>query len=261
MTELFQASVYDSTLFFRNAVKTPERTVETYELELYISGEGSSVVDGVAYSHQKGRFLVGRPGMKRYSLNRFVCYNLHFTADETVSKYLDTLPTVFFVSDYGLYERMFQEIIRLSDKKSTHPFLLQSKIYALLDLIQADANRNMQQKKAGVKIPPELLNRAVQFMDENCEKNLSLEDIAGSISFSPIYFHNAFTSYFGKTPHAYLMEKRLESAKILLLTTDMPISEVIESCGFSSHSHFDYTFKKAFGITPSSYRKRKYALI
>ncbi len=261
MLHILRASIYDSTLYFQNASKTPERTAEHFELELYISGEGSSVVDGIAYPHQKGRFLIGRPGMKRYSLNRFVCYNLHFIADDTVSAYFNALPAVFFVSDYELYERMFQEIIRLFDNKHTHPFLLQSKIFALFDLILTDADRKVQQKKAGVKIPSELLNRAMQFIDENYGRNLSLSDIAAYIRFSPIYFHNAFTTYFGKTPHAYLTEKRLDAAKIHLLTTDIPISEIIDLCGFSSHSHFDYAFKKAFGITPSAYRKRKYTFM
>ena len=261
MINILRSIVYDSTLYFQNAAKTPERIADRFELELYISGEGSSCVDGLLYPHQKGRFLVGRPGMKRYSLNRFVCYSLHFTADKTIGAQLNALPVVFFVSDFDLYEHLFQEIIRLFDSEGPHSFLLKSKVYALLDLITKDADKKTQEKKAGVKIPPELLNRAIQFIDENFKRNISLEDIAKHIRFSTIYFHNAFTAYFGKTPHAYLTEKRLDTAKILLLTTDNPISEIIEACGFSSHSHFDYTFKKAFGITPSAYRKKKYLLI
>lgn len=260
MLKILRPIVFDSTLYFQNASKTPERTATCFELELYISGEGSSVVDGLLYPHQKGRFLVGRPGMKRYSLNRFVCYCLHFTADESISIYLNELPTVFFVSDFELYERLFQEIIRLFDSEGPHSFLLKSKVYALLDLVIKDADQKTQQKKAGVKIPPELLNRAMQFIDENYGRNISLDDIAKHIRFSPIYFHNAFTAYFGKTPHTCLTEKRLDTAKILLLTTDKPISEIIEICGFSSHSYFDYTFKKAFGTTPSAFRKQRYIL-
>ena len=85
-------------------------------------------------------------------------------------------------------------------------------------------------------------------------------DIANSVNFSPIYFHNMFTSYVGKTPHAFLLEKRLESAKLYLLTTNMPMNDIVEKCGFSSHSYFDSLFKKAFGITPTEFRNQKYSL-
>ena len=214
MKELLKTGVYDSTLFFQNAKKTPERIATFYEIELYISGEGSSVVDGIAYPHQHGRLLFAKPGMKRYSLNRFLCYSLHLHLREETAALFSGIPATFMVSDFELYARRYREIIQLYDAKNYRPFLMQSKIYALFDMILEDSNRKAQQKKTGPKIPPEQLQNAIKFIEDNYWRNITLKDIASHISFSPTYFHNAFSAYTGKTPHDYLLETRLEAAKV-----------------------------------------------
>ena len=100
----------------------------------------------------------------------------------------------------------------------------------------------------------------IAFINENYSRQLALKDIAAGVNFSPSYFHKIFSEFVGKTPHDFLLEKRLETAKTYLLTTDYSIDEIINRCAFSSHSYFDCAFKNAYGITPSEFRKRKFVL-
>jgi AraC-like DNA-binding protein len=57
------------------------------------------------------------------------------------------------------------------------------------------------------------------------------------------------------TPREYLRRYRLELARRLLETTDLPIAHIADRCGFESLSHFTRTFKNAFGISPARYRE------
>lgn len=58
----------------------------------------------------------------------------------------------------------------------------------------------------------------------------------------------------GKTPTAYLLDKRMTYARELLLTTEMPIADVAMACGFEDTSYFTRVFKQHYGNTPSGIR-------
>lgn len=262
MIYLKKAGVFDSVKIFRDMKKTPDRVTEYYEIELYVSGSGDSCIDGISYPHKKGRLLFVRPGQTRYSHGKFICFYIRCNLDGECASLLKSLPSSMEVSDFKHYKKLFSDIILLSDsnRKEENPFLIQSKIFKLLDRIATDARRLEHFDYASGSVPPEAIHKALSFMDQSYAKPLKLGDIAEHAGFSPVYFHSAFTRYMGKTPHDYLQERRLEAAKALLLTTDLPVGSIIERCGFSSHSYFDAAFKKHCGITPGAFRKTKYSL-
>ncbi len=257
MIDLIKAGVFDSTQVFETYGRTPLRVSDCYEVELYISGEGESVVDGVSFPHQRGNLLFARPGQKRYSENRFLCFYLHVNMDEMTNRALKEFSTFMKVTDFNLYKKCYIDIIKLYESGTeNHWMKIQCKLYELFDMILGDSKL----KKSNAKISPEAIQNAIDFMEQNFAKHLVLKDIAEYVNFSPIYFHKEFTLCTGKTPHAFLCEKRMEAAKSYLLTTDRSINEIVEKCGFSSVSYFDYSFKKEFGVTPLEFRKRKYIL-
>lgn len=261
MLQILKAGVFDSLLVFENCPVTPRRTVTEYEAEFYISGEGESYVDGKIYPHEKGNLIFSKPGQVRYTVNRFLCLYIHFVADTELKPHLDEISSFLKVSDYTLYESCFKEIIRLyeSDDRGS-VFLLQSKILELMDMMLTDSKVTRRMNKASTSVAPEVLYKAINFMEQNCDKPIALKDIAAAVNFSPTYFHKVFTLSVGKTPHEFLMEKRISMAKMLLLTTEDSIERIVEKTGFSSLSYFDYSFKGRVGITPSDFRKRKYKL-
>lgn len=83
----------------------------------------------------------------------------------------------------------------------------------------------------------------------------TLEDYAGMVHLSVSRFAHLFRECMGVSPHEYLLRIRIDNAKILLLNTELTVSEVAERCGFSSQNYFAYSFKVYVGVSPSVYMK------
>jgi AraC-like DNA-binding protein len=100
------------------------------------------------------------------------------------------------------------------------------------------------------------LQRIFTIIEDRLSTPPNLDELAGAIGVSRRHFFRAFKQSTGKTPHRYLAEYRLERTLDLLRSTDLLATEIAIECGFSSSSHFTYTFKRAFGLRPLDYRRR-----
>ncbi|WP_454625075.1 helix-turn-helix domain-containing protein [Bradyrhizobium cenepequi] len=104
-------------------------------------------------------------------------------------------------------------------------------------------------------LPNWRLKRAVDFMAAYSEKHLTLIDIAQAAGLSRMYFAAQFRTATGLRPHEYLLKLRIEKAKALLATSDLPIVSVALSVGFSSQAHFTGVFRRLAGQTPRRWRE------
>ncbi len=100
------------------------------------------------------------------------------------------------------------------------------------------------------------LERAANFMRENCGRPLELSEVAKYAGFSRNYFSRLFRDAFGVGFARYLREQRLERARKLLRTSDLPVQRVAHDSGFQSVTQFCAAFKAAVGLTPQTYRSR-----
>jgi AraC family transcriptional regulator len=100
-------------------------------------------------------------------------------------------------------------------------------------------------------------NRVSEFIDAHLGEHLSLAALAAEAGLSAHHFGKAFKLSFGVTPCGYVTRKRIDRAKQLLLSDNQPITEIAYTLGFSSHSHFTDAFRKATGISPSEFRRRR----
>ncbi|HEX8185007.1 MAG TPA: AraC family transcriptional regulator [Blastocatellia bacterium] len=98
------------------------------------------------------------------------------------------------------------------------------------------------------------LRRAIEFMHDNYERELALEEIASAAYLSEYHFARLFKQITGVTPHVYLANVRLEHARRLLAETSLSISQVATRVGYQSQSHFTKIFKSVTGVTPRTYR-------
>ncbi len=103
----------------------------------------------------------------------------------------------------------------------------------------------------------EVTYNAITFMEE-CYDNphLSVTDMARHVAMSASYFSSHFRQVTGYTPYQYLLQRRLERAGHLLCTTIWPIDRICRAVGFQHPHHFSSTFKRAFGMTPTAFRRR-----
>lgn len=101
-----------------------------------------------------------------------------------------------------------------------------------------------------------LVSRAKAYVEKEFRDwDLSVQKICETLNYSPNYFSTVFKKETGQSFMHYLMDRRLEEAKILLLTTELKALEIAFEVGFSSSNYFAYCFKKHLNISPMQYRK------
>ena len=103
-------------------------------------------------------------------------------------------------------------------------------------------------------MPPRKLRRAVDYIEANLHRDLSVAHIAEQVTMSASHFSHAFRKTVGLPPHRYIRDRRIERAKALLRECEMPLSEIAQRVGFSSASNFSVLFHRATGTTPRTYR-------
>ena len=95
-----------------------------------------------------------------------------------------------------------------------------------------------------------------QYIDENYSMNLSLDLLAAQVHLSPSYFSKLFKREMGENFSTYILNTRIEQAKLLLRTTDKKAYEIAEAVGIYDPVYFSKIFKKVTGVKPKEYRSQ-----
>lgn len=97
------------------------------------------------------------------------------------------------------------------------------------------------------------LERAADYIRDNCTQMLKLEDICLAAQLSPSYLIRAFKQQYGMTPHAFLVNRRIQFAQDRLRRGEL-IADVALEAGFADQAHFQRAFKQHLAATPGQYR-------
>lgn len=100
------------------------------------------------------------------------------------------------------------------------------------------------------------VQRAVDFLNEHCTMDISLESLAAAARLSPFHFLRVFKRETGLPPHAYQIQLRLAKARKLLQRRISP-SQAATDSGFFDQSHLIRHFKKSMLVTPTQYAKAR----
>lgn len=98
--------------------------------------------------------------------------------------------------------------------------------------------------------------RIIEFIDANLGLSLDLKAIADALDMKPCLFAKQFRRSFGTPPYAFVKARRLERARRLLATTELPIKAIAADCGFCDQAHLTRMFSVAFGATPAVFRNQ-----
>lgn len=102
----------------------------------------------------------------------------------------------------------------------------------------------------------EWLNKALSYIDDNYNQEISAKDVSEVCILSYNYFTTRFKKLLGRSFSTHLNSVRLRHAEYDLISTNKSITEIAYDCGFSSTSYFISMFSKYKDFTPQSYRKR-----
>lgn len=132
-------------------------------------------------------------------------------------------------------------------------YLLVLELFVLISrALKMEWENSIKNKSPKLK---ELIQAAVNYINNNYERDISLTDISKYVFLSTSYFTRAFKEEMGVSPINYLLNVRVERAKELLRETDAKISDIALSVGFSNQQRFNDIFKKYTQKTPLQYRK------
>ncbi|MCU0753690.1 MAG: AraC family transcriptional regulator [Xanthomonadales bacterium] len=121
---------------------------------------------------------------------------------------------------------------------------------------QLYAERRPQPRRATRPLPDGLLRSVLDFIQERLHGALKLEEIAAHAKMSPYHFARSFKAATGISVHQLLIRKRLDRARNLLISTDLPIAQVAMQSGFSDQSHLNLHCQKGYAMTPRELRQR-----
>jgi len=260
LPQLINSGIFDSSMNYQNASITPKRKVVCYEVELYVEDGGTAFIDECSYPIQMNHLLCSKPGQIRNSILPFKCYYIHMKLEDSMlSDCLDDILDMMKITQKEKYISLFHIIFDLlHTPHEGSEILLQSKLLELIYSAYQDSLLSKRQKLLPNRVDNNLIFKAMEYLNENYKERITLESVAKSIHLSPIYFHKLFSIVAGKTPHRYLLEKRLSIAKELLMTSSLSFHEIAAECGFTSQSYFNYVFQKEVKKTPGEFRAQLY---
>ncbi|WP_296659968.1 AraC family transcriptional regulator [Paraburkholderia sp.] len=101
--------------------------------------------------------------------------------------------------------------------------------------------------------PNHRLARAAEFIEDNYTRTLKLEEICAAADLSPSYLIRAFRQQYGMTPHAYVVNRRIEFSRAQL-RRGHAIADVALEAGFADQAHLQRAFRQFVAATPGQYR-------
>jgi AraC-like DNA-binding protein len=158
---------------------------------------------------------------------------------------------------YALFKEL---VITLRRMEPNYKLLCNSLFLKLLFLLSENitepTEKNISSEEAQKKRDQKRMNPAVIYINENLDKNITLETLAGICALSKTSFTHTFSKTLGVSPIAYVIKRKLEASLYYLLETNAPIKEIADKFGFKSPFYYSNRFKQQYGVSPTEYRKQ-----
>lgn len=243
--------------------------IENHLITYVISGKKDWITSKNTHKLTAGDTLFVRKGVyttKQYLESEY-CVMLFFINDDFIKKFISENPTfkkdfnhkkehnqIFDITTNDVFKTLIKSIFQYLNQEVEIPKeLVEIKFKELLFNIVLNSNNN-ELLVFFNSITQNTKSTIENIMMENFQYDLKIADFAKLCGKSLSSFKREFKSKFNKTPSRWLINKRLDYSKTLLLGTNLTVSEVGYECGFKNNSHFIQAFKKKAKVTPSRFR-------
>jgi AraC family transcriptional regulator len=168
---------------------------------------------------------------------------------------IELLPTFYF-KDASLYHLTVE---LCNEARRANPFGL---LYAdslinrlMLHLLRYYSTGRVVRQLSSSRLTSVQLQIIDEYIHAHLEHKISLADLAASLHISVPHFERMFRETTHQPPYRYVLEIRLERARVLLQRTRLTIAEIALQCGFSSQSHFTAHFTQYIGVSPARFAR------
>lgn len=145
-----------------------------------------------------------------------------------------------------------------SEKKQGYETMLKVHLMNILvEMIRSYDGRLAEQEVSYSSQTLHYIEKAINYIDEHLESDLTLEELSDVAHMSKTYFCCQFRKLNGISPWEYITIKRIERAIFYIESTDLTRLEIAVKCGYNNTSNFYYAFKKITGKTPGDYKRVK----
>lgn len=124
----------------------------------------------------------------------------------------------------------------------------------LASMLEASAERPKYEPAEGGMAPWQM-RRVQAEIEANLHEALPVRQLAACTRLSCSHFSRTFKLTFGCSPHAYIMQRRIERAKALIRDNTGPLAQVALACGLADQAHLSRIFRRHVGCTPSRWRR------
>jgi AraC-type DNA-binding domain-containing proteins len=268
---------FNPTIFFASKQKMWKEDVyhdhDFTEFTYILSGKGKYLVDGIVYDVEAGDVIMCNPGVKHQN----IVVNpkeptVEFFAGFTDFHFLNMPPNSILLKDGGrvlhtdadtkqeIHRHCYEMIAENTANKAGKYFMLKAHLMQILLLIMRSITEVEDTNQKSCNFESYTKNYAVKkiinYLNENYENKISLDQIAHNMYLSPVYISKIFKEETGESPINYLIKIRLEKAKDILLGSDGgSIKSIANQVGYEDVYHFSKLFKKYYGISPLYYKK------
>jgi AraC family transcriptional regulator len=172
----------------------------------------------------------------------------------------DTGRDIEFIPQWGVQDRQVEHVIRAleADLEAGVPggrLFGDSLLCALaVHLQRSYALTPPKSARLGNGLPRARLNRVIEYIETNLDREIALMALADIAGMSSHYFSELFKQSLHFSPYQYVLRRRIEYARQLLGQPSITVLEAAVRSGFSDQSHFTKVFRRIVGVTPTGYR-------
>lgn len=231
---------------------------DCFEIELILSGDAFQELNGEKYRLTRGDiYLLNPTDFHRVQGNGAEVYNIMFSeellSDDLRHKILTVNRNLLFhlsEEEFDDISHLISQMLREYQRQDAYADVYIQKLLecVFLTILRKCAGFSGDERAGDMK-------KALLYLHSHFRENPSMTDMAGLFGFNTNYFSTRFHQFTGKTFKSYLNLLKLEYAKKLLLSGDLPVTEIGFAAGFTSLPNFLRCFKAHFGMSPGALRR------
>jgi YesN/AraC family two-component response regulator len=229
-------------------------TVQAYEEELNHQdspGQSSKILIRLGNEIRKCSYKASVDLLKEYIDSIYQ----EFNDVNVISKKLQELAKMILKISEELGVNDGNELVVQTEKLKIKYLLYNNKhdafneVVKMIDILFDKVNVKGKISDDGMKV-------VVDYIERNIKKGISLEDVANHVNISTYYLSKIFKKEMGVNFIAYITDRKMELAKEMLATTDVPVLNIALDLAYNEANYFSKAFKKKTGYTPSEYREK-----
>ena len=225
-----------------------------YDLWAIFRGSGFIEIDGVRYEAQEGRCFLLPPNARICGRHNpktpLLTANVHFHFIQNGTPIFPFPMQQRFLNNTSFFKELLDRTLSAFYRNQVQ----EAVNWLTVVLTEFFSSPQIQERSVAANLHSECIQSICRQIHENIAESTSLSAFASKFGYSTTYLGKIFHSITGVSFSQYLLNARINQAKLLLRTSNLSIAAIAEQLGYYDPSHFVEQFKQVVGRSPNVYR-------